>query len=128
MDRESARKLYREMSAFQLIERYIFFTQDDVGDLEAELKKRELFDLAHNLYEDAVAMVREQVEKTNEIIADLDAIPGLKKQAWDSWNQLVDTGTIRSAIESPCRHRWVIVNVGGPLVCERCGKAMPELP
>ena len=67
-------------------------------------------------------------EKTNEVIADLDAIPGLKKQAWDSWNQLVDTGTIRSAIESPCRHRWVIVNVGGPLVCERCGKAMPEMP
>ena len=58
----TTRKLYREMSAFQLIERYIFFTQDDVGDLEAELKKRELFDLAHNLYEDAVAKVKEQVE------------------------------------------------------------------
>ena len=57
-----ARKLYSEMSAGELIERYIFGFEDGAVELQAELQGRELFDMAHNLYEDAVENIKKQVE------------------------------------------------------------------
>ena len=57
-----ARKLYSEMSARELVERYVFGFSDEAAELEAELAGRELFDLAHNLYEDAAENIKKQVE------------------------------------------------------------------
>jgi len=57
------RKLYSAMTEWELIERYVFGFEDQAGELEAELRGRELFGVAHKIYENAVENARKQVEK-----------------------------------------------------------------